>query len=91
MYSVEELQNVSLSGPFNFTKGCKLLRTHGYNLVGEKEGRVDYQTLLFDLKEDPKQEKPIQNQALQEHFQKEIARHMAENDAPAELYDRMGI
>lgn len=91
MYSPEELQTLELSEPFSFTKGCKLMRTHGYNLVGQKAGPVEYGTMLFDLETDPNQEKPIEDSELKACFAKKITAHMQENDAPAELYERMGL
>lgn len=91
MYSVDELQDWTQAEPFSFTKGCRLIRTSGFNLMGMRDAPQQYETLLFDLEKDPGEEHPIQDTQMQQYFKDEIARHMLENDAPAELYQRMGL
>ena len=89
MFSPEELRDMSLSQPFPFTKGCPLMKIPAdpfYNRPALEE-----QTLLFDLKQDPWQERPFREEKLEARFRREIARHLQENDAPEEQLVRMGL
>ena len=52
---------------------------------------MEEQTLLFDLKQDPWQERPFREEKLEARFRREIARHLQENDAPEEQLVRMGL
>ena len=91
-FSLEELHGATLSKPFSFTKGCRLLRTPSYNpdLESPHIGRHKT-TQLYDLEKDPHQMNPIKNAEFEEYFRKEIVRHLQENDAPDELYIHMGL
>lgn len=91
MFSVEELQTLEIAQPFSFSKNCKLIRTEGRDLGGNKDFFVGNETLLFDLKTDPRQEHPIQNPELEKAFREKIVGHLKQNDAPSELYERMGL
>ena len=93
MYPPGEFSGVTLSEPFLFTKGCKLLRTPNYNvwLDQVESGEHSYTTQLFDLEKDPRQMKPVKNAKFEKYFRKEIVRHLKENDAPEEQYIRMGL
>ena len=93
MFPPKELQELELSEPFSFTKGCRLLKIKN---VEKREytndlGEHPYKTLLFDLEKDPKESEPISNPEVEEYFRKEMVRIMKENDAPKEQYERMGL
>jgi len=93
MFPPKELQELELSEPFSFTKGCRLLKIKN---VEKREytnglGEHPYKTLLFDLEKDPKESEPISNPEVEEYFRKEMVRIMKENDAPKEQYVRMGL
>ena len=52
---------------------------------------TEFGSMLFDLKEDPGQEHPMENEKIRRNMCGYIRESMKENDAPAELYDRLGI
>ena len=93
MFPTQELQELELSEPFSFTKGCRLLKIKNQEKKEylDENGEHPYETLLFDLEKDPGERSPISDPALESYFRKEIARLMKENDAPAEQYERMGL
>jgi arylsulfatase A-like enzyme len=87
-FGVDELQDISLAGPFPFTKGCRTLRIAG------RAWPVDpdvLKTLLFDLQSDPGQLQPLADPAVEQRMIDLLVRLMAENDAPAEQYARLGV
>jgi arylsulfatase A-like enzyme len=49
------------------------------------------ETSLYDLAEDPKQEHPIKDVALEERMAVLMKKLMKENDAPPEQFERMGL
>ena len=52
---------------------------------------MDFGTLLFDLKIDPKQEHPISDPKTEERMKINMVRLMKKNDAPIEQYIRLGL
>lgn len=48
-------------------------------------------SMLFELKEDPGQEHPIEDEEIRGRMCDYIRRSMEENDAPKELYERLGL
>jgi arylsulfatase A-like enzyme len=87
MFSVEELQSIELAEPFSFTKGCKTLKIAGSAWINP----YLYGSLLFDLQNDPGQERPLVDDELETRMIKLLARLMRQNDAPAEQFQRLGI
>lgn len=86
-FTVEELRSAELAGPFDFTKGCKVLKV--------KKGKPKFQSvpinfgnMLFDLEKDPHMETPIHDEAEELRMRKIIVRVLKENDAPGELYEK---
>jgi hypothetical protein len=47
--------------------------------------------LLFNIKEDPEQEHPLEDEALNEKMCRQLAAFMREADAPEEQFLRMGL
>jgi hypothetical protein len=86
-FSVDELQDVALAGPFPFTKGCRILRVPAQRWPGAHP----YQTLLFDLQTDPKQEHPMNDPGIDQMMTEHLVRLMKENDAPDEQFERLGL
>lgn len=82
-----ELKNMELHEPFSFTKGCKVLKIKGK----EKYNVARFGTLLYDIKKDPEQLSPIQNEEIEEYLKKKMIEKMKENDAPIEQFDRLGL
>ncbi len=88
-FGIDVLRTGEAAGPFTFTKGAPIMK---YNVGPRKEGCMqEAASLLFDTAEDPRQEKPIRDEALERRMAAHTARLMKENDAPPELLDRMGI
>lgn len=72
-FGVEELQDIQLAEPFAFTKGCRLIKvpaTFRFNPYA-------YGTMLFDVQNDPLQQAPLTDTALEER----LLRHLVEPDA----------
>jgi len=86
-FSIRELKKMALSAPFNFSKGCKMLKIPR-NLVVYP---YIFGSLLFDLKKDPTQENPIIDFEIEMRMIKVMVELMKENDAPIEQYNRLGI
>lgn len=86
-FSMDELQTLELAPPFSFTKGAKSLKVAGRASV-DAHG---FGTLLYDVRQDPRQAAPLRDNALEARMIRLLKRLMAENDAPAEQYDRLGL
>ena len=88
MFSIEELQTIELSEPFSFTKGCNLMQ-----IDANSWGNYDFkfETMLFDLEKDPKQENPIEDSELEQMMIDHMVRLMKENEAPEEQFKRLGL
>jgi arylsulfatase A-like enzyme len=90
MFHPNELQDLQLAEPFSFTKGCRTIKICVNSLLwGSKP--FELTTLLFDLKADPAQERPIQNLDIEARLIDHLVRLMRENDAPPEQFERLGL
>jgi hypothetical protein len=95
-FSVEELQDVQLVPPFNFTKGVSLLRTLSsekspvYNRQGAGV-QIDCTTRLFDLSTDPRQLTPVSDEDIEDRMVDIMVDMMLDNDAPKELFSRFEL
>jgi arylsulfatase A-like enzyme len=87
-FGVDELQDITLAEPFPFTKGCRTLRIAGRPWAVDRDV---LKTMLFDLQTDPGQLQPLQDAAVEQRMIRLLVRLMAENDAPAEQYARLGL
>ena len=87
LFGVDELQDIELAEPFSFTKGCRTMK------VGARPwtNAHPFGTLLFDLANDPRQEHPIDDPAVEEMMVRHMVRLMRENDAPPEQFERLGL
>ena len=86
-FGVEELQDIQLAPPFGFTKGCRLLRVSGRGWCNPH----DFGTLLFDIEADPRQERLLQDEAVERRMLAHLGRLMRWNEAPAEQFERLGV
>ena len=50
-----------------------------------------FETLLFDLQEDPKQEHPIEDPAVEARMVDLLIKLMKASDAPPEQFERLGL
>lgn len=88
MFSPEELRIAELHAPFDFTKGCPVLK------VKAKDPRVDttsFGSALYDLTVDPDRNILAECAETAQRFQTAILREMKRHDAPAETYERLGL
>ncbi len=83
------LEHAELAEPFRFTKGMPVLKIPA--IPGADAITKTYGTQLFDLRQDPHQEKPIRDLQVEERLAKALKRLLEENEAPSELYARMGL
>ena len=90
-FSVAELSEADLAAPFSFTKGCKTLKVRAREGAPGGEPVEKPATLLFDLRADPEQRNPIKDETVEKRMIQSVVRHMEENDAPPELFARMGL
>ena len=88
MFSPEELSTAELAGPFSFTKGCGVLKVKAENRSGDT---TSFGTRLYDLQEDPEQDTPIENEAVQKCMETRLKKFFDEGEAPEELYERFGL
>ncbi len=86
-FSVEELQDIQLAEPFSFTKGCRTMKIAGRAWVDAHA----FGALLFDVEEDPGQENPLDDPAVEEMMIQHMVRLMRDNDSPPEQYQRLGL
>lgn len=89
-FSVEELRDMELAEPFDFTKGLKTLKIRcvGSTVGGSNAARP---SRLFDIEKDPGQLEEIQDEAVVRRMKGLIREYMIRTDAPRELYHRYGI
>ncbi|MGC9347923.1 MAG: sulfatase [Anaerolineae bacterium] len=81
------LPEIELVPPLSFTKGMPVLRvaTPGSSRPAE------WGTLLFNLAQDPGQNRPLDEPALERRMIAHLIRLMRECDAPEEQYERLGL
>ncbi len=87
LFAPEELQAVELSTPFTFTKDCPTLKIASRPWLNP----AWYGTLLFDLQNDPAQEHPLQDTAVEQRMTELLVQLMHTNEAPSEQYSRLGL
>lgn len=86
-FHVDELQDLALAEPFTFTKGCRTLKIAGRMPIRT----LKMESMLFDLANDPAQETPLQNAAIEAQLVEQMVQLMKANDAPTEQFARLGI
>lgn len=91
-FSPDELRTAELVEPFSFTKGCPLLRIASRGFI-DPEAHHDLFTgnLLFDVNEDPRQQRPIDSPELEKRMMRLLIERMEELDAPDEQFIRLGL
>lgn len=87
-FSPKELQNITLSEPFFFTKGCRLMKIPAKSNMGNTNKFGD---LLFDLENGGHQMEQEDSVSIIEKMKTNITAYMKQNDAPEELYERYGL
>ncbi len=86
-----EFEGVTMSEPFDFTKGIKLMRIAARKDAKRPPSRhgvkfLDAETALYDLHSDPRQQTPISDQSVIDDLSKIIIEEFKRHDAPPEMY-----
>lgn len=84
---VETLREARLAEPFAFTKGVPVLRVPGTTYTDP----YAFGTMLFDLRDDPLQERPLVDDEVELRMATLMRDLMVDNDAPDEQFARMGL
>lgn len=87
-FSLDDLRQAELADPFEFTKGCKVLKTPGKAFM---QDAFELGNLLFDTEADPAQESVIDDPEVEKRMRAHMIRLMRENDAPKEQFQRLGL
>ena len=87
-FSPRELAGMQWHEGFSFTKGCPVMRIPA---PGMKRVATEFKTQLFDLKQDPKQENPIEDAEVEARMLGLMRAAMERNDAPPEQYERLQL
>ncbi|MDR1533602.1 MAG: sulfatase-like hydrolase/transferase [Planctomycetota bacterium] len=98
-FALEDLRKAdkTLTADFSFTKGAPIMRipasgaTSPDNSCYQYEEHLKYGDLLFDLRTDPGQTAPLRDAGIEGRLIAAMKRLLSENEAPAELYERMGL
>jgi arylsulfatase A-like enzyme len=89
-FSVDEMRRmVGLAGPFSFTKGCRVMQIPSAWFWADKI--APFRNELFDLHADGLQQRPLNDPAIEKRMIELMLGLLRENDAPAELYQRLGM
>ncbi|MCB8044993.1 sulfatase-like hydrolase/transferase [Microbacterium oxydans] len=86
-FAPSELAQAELHPGFSFTKGAPVLKVPGFAFGSP----WSYGTLLFDLDEDPSQDRPLQDEQLELRMAKLLVEQMRASDAPPEQFARLGL
>ena len=88
-FSKEEFLSMEIHPPFSFTKGYPQLKLDAEPWAGINFD--EYGDLLFDLEQDPGQNKPFHDEEIEAGMMKLMVQIMRENDAPKEAYVYWGL
>ncbi|MCL1999817.1 MAG: sulfatase, partial [Planctomycetes bacterium] len=86
-------ETAELVEPFSFTKGCRVLKMKYFGRP-KQIGLIDPHaqgTMLFDLRFDPAQEKPLDDKKAERYMIDRLVALMKWNDAPPDQYHRLGL
>ena len=87
-FQPEDFRHTQMVGPFSFTKGTRVMRIHRASGYNKPCAPFD---LLFDLKDDPRQEHDLVDYEKRAGLANEMIRLMLANNAPADVYARLGF
>jgi arylsulfatase A-like enzyme len=90
-FPLEELRQAELTGPFNFTKGVRVLKVPAPTGAPGGEPAAPRRTLLFDVQQDHRQVNPLKDDEIEKRAQAEMVELMKEIDAPQEVFERYGL
>jgi arylsulfatase A-like enzyme len=86
-FTPEELQEIELAEPFEFTKGCRTMK-----IKARASGNAfAFGTMLFDVEIDPGQESPLDDPETEQRMIREMIELMKASDSPPEQFERLGL
>lgn len=96
LFELHEFEGAALAGPFDFTKGVKLLRLPARRDAKRPPGQdgqefEDTATVLYDLENDPGQLSPVSALKVEERLCAQMVEVMRSHDAPPEAYGRLEL
>ena len=96
MFSEKELMLAEMADPFDFTKGCPVLKipaAAGDAVRGSfnPQDEEEMSTALFDLELDPGEARPMKDGEVERYMRDQMAQVMEANDAPNELFVRINL
>jgi hypothetical protein len=95
MFTPDNLKDAVMAEPFDFTKGCPVMKIPTWRFPHQQtvadDGPAQFETALYDIKEDPQQMAPFRDEKIEAMMTAHILRLMRETDAPDEQYERMGL
>ncbi|MCL4509433.1 MAG: sulfatase [Chloroflexi bacterium] len=86
-FSVAELRDLELAGPFHFTKGVRTLKVPVRGCSYDR----NLDTMLFDLAVDWQQLRPYRDSALEAYLCVPLIDLMRQHHAPPEQFERLGL
>lgn len=95
-FNVAELRTARMAPPFDFTKGVPLLAIDALRNAPRPPGNdgkyfEDLGTRLYNVVEDPKQEKPLQDASQQARLVELLLAELKAHDAPSEVFGWYGL
>ncbi|NHN32071.1 sulfatase [Paenibacillus agricola] len=87
MFNPKEFKGMELAGPFSFTKQAQVMKIKGKT----NPNKYRYESLLFDLQQDPKQENRLEDPKIEALMIRYMVQIMQAHDAPPEQFERLGI
>lgn len=87
-FNINDFEDVTLSEPLSFTKGMKVLKTKA---TAEFYSSYSHGNLLFNLKIDPKQERPLIDLKKEAEMVTELRKMLNDNNATDDEFKRLGI
>lgn len=96
MFSIDELADMGLVAPFDFTRNVSVLRiaarADGVRPPGLDEAfDKGAWTQVFDLQNDPGQQCPIDDPTIEARLLQSALGHLAAHDAPQEIYEHYAL
>ena len=95
-FTLKELATGRMAGPFDFTKGQKLIRYDALNEARRPPGLdgtkfAAFESAVYHNATDPHQLHPIRDAAVEARLSAEILRILRAHDAPPEYFAWMGL
>ena len=93
LFDLEEFENASLSHSFAFMRGFPVLKLPAGKSKNKGQGSKieETNTVLYDLKKDPKQLKPMIDYKIENYLINLMKNLMERNEAPKEAFDRLDL